>query len=87
MNQMTQSILIITDDQALAHSLLRLARTVFTEGSVKASIYAKTPGLLSARLADTDIFILGLLRQYPGGLRAEGVALAGLLIPRGKKVF
>lgn len=87
MKRVTKSILILTDDQALADSLLRIVRAVFAEDVVKASTYAKTPGILSARLTDTDVFILGLFRQYPGGLRAEGVTLAGLLIPRGKKVL
>ena len=82
-----KSILILTDHQALADSLLRIVRAVFAEDIVKASTYMKTPGILSTRLTDTDILILGLFRQYPGGLRAEGVALAALLTPRGKKVL
>ena len=87
MKRGAKSILILTNDQPLADTLQRIVRVAIADAAVKTSTYAKTAGLLSARLADTDIFILGLFRQYAGGLRAEGVALAGLLVPRGKKVL
>lgn len=87
MKRGAKSILVLGDDQILADTLQRIVREAIADAIVKTSTYAKTPGLLSARLTDTDIFILGLFRQYDGGLRAEGVALAGLLIPRGKQVL
>lgn len=41
--------------------------------------------LTSDLIAQTDLFVLELFRQYPGGLRAEGVALAEKLARRGKR--
>lgn len=87
MNRTRKSILIITDYQALADSLALVAQSCVPGNAVTTMTYARIPSELAARIPITDAFILGLFRQYPGGLRAEGVALAGILIPRGKRVL
>lgn len=87
MRRTTQAVLIIADDQALADSLLRIVRTHRPDDLLSTMTYGKLSAELSARLRDRDVFILGLLRQYPGGLRAEGIALSELLLSRGKKVL
>jgi hypothetical protein len=43
-----------------------------------------TSQLTDDLIAGVDLFVLDLLRHYPGGIRAEGVALAHQLWKRGK---
>jgi len=72
------SVLVITNRKALGLALTRTAQSVVGKHSPVFSItYAETIALLTPqRIKETDFFILELLRTYPGGQRAEGIALA-----------
>lgn len=72
------SCLIITNHEPLGLSLTRVARAAVGQDAPVFSItYAESLALLTPqRIKETDLFILELFRDYPGGRRAEGVVLA-----------
>nr|VFK24710.1 MAG: hypothetical protein BECKMB1821G_GA0114241_100946 [Candidatus Kentron sp. MB]VFK27022.1 MAG: hypothetical protein BECKMB1821I_GA0114274_10026 [Candidatus Kentron sp. MB]VFK74938.1 MAG: hypothetical protein BECKMB1821H_GA0114242_101247 [Candidatus Kentron sp. MB] len=78
MDRHPPSGLIITDQEALGISLTRILRAVMDRNAQVFSItYAESPALLTPqRINDTDFLVLELFRDYPGGIRAEGLVLA-----------
>jgi hypothetical protein len=82
-------ILVISDNEALMDSVIRVAQAHTLAGVQCLSLaYSRCTSQLTDALIDrVDLFILDLLRHYPGGMRAEGVALAHRLCRRGKRVL
>lgn len=83
---MRLSVLVITNGEMLGMAVTRLIqRRLSDESRVFRLTYSDCVTQLTRELLhDTDWFILELLRQYPGGLRAEGLTLARRLIKSGK---
>lgn len=85
----TRNAVIITDHIDLARGVARYLR--FVAGGNWETFYLtyeQREGRLSPTLtAETDLFILGLLRSYPGGMRAEAIPVAEVLIRTGKRVL
>jgi hypothetical protein len=81
---MAQSLLILTNTPALGLALRHSARHALGDDISLASMtYQESIALLTPRrIQETDMFILDLFRDYPGGLRAEGVVLAQRWLPR-----
>lgn len=86
---MIRTILIVTNREPLGAVISRIVQRRMGEGvGVLRLTYADCASMLTPHLlTDTGLFILELLREYPGGLRAEGVTLARRLIKRGKQVL
>jgi hypothetical protein len=82
------NILILTDLHPLGTALARLLQPELPpHARTFHLLYSECPVYLSLeRIRDTRLFILDLFRTYPGGMRAEGVALA-LQLVRLKKQF
>jgi len=80
-------VTVITDGDALCDVLIRHARAVFGENSVRGFLYSQSEVYLPRLLDECELFILELFRNYPGGLRAEGVALGNNLVQRGKRTL
>jgi len=78
-------ILVISDNEALMDSVIRVAKAHTLTGVQCCSMtYSRCTIHLEAQISGVDLFILDLLRHYPGGMRAEGVTLAQMLWSRGK---
>jgi hypothetical protein len=82
-------VLVLTDTEDLRETVDRLIRRCLgPEASVSSVQYARSDVFLTpARIESSTFFVLDLLRRYPGGLRAEGVALAERLVLRAKRVL
>ena len=83
------SLLVITNAEPLAEVIVRLAqRGIGNPVRVFSLTYSGCISQLTQDLTEqTDFFVLELLRQYPGGLRAEGLTLAQRLARRGKRAL
>lgn len=83
------SLLVITNAEPLAEVIVRLAqRGLESPVRIFSLTYSDCISQLTRDLIEqTDFFVLELLRQYPGGLRAEGLTLAQRLARRGKRVL
>nr|VFJ45720.1 MAG: hypothetical protein BECKDK2373C_GA0170839_101243 [Candidatus Kentron sp. DK] len=77
-NRFSLSCLILTDSEALGLSLTRVLRaTMGRDTSIVSITYAESPALLTPRrIEEANLLVLDLFREYPGGIRAEGVVLA-----------
>nr|VFJ43653.1 MAG: hypothetical protein BECKDK2373B_GA0170837_100616 [Candidatus Kentron sp. DK] len=77
-NRFSLSCLILTDSEALGLSLTRVLRVAMgRDAPVFSLTYAESPALLTPqRIDESDVLVLDLFREYPGGIRAEGVVLA-----------
>jgi hypothetical protein len=74
-------LLIVGDTPLFDQTISRLlsARTL-ASWSIRQTTYDRFSALLSPRLLqDNDLAVLELWRRYPGGLRAEGLAVAETL--------
>jgi hypothetical protein len=80
-------LLVVTDREALGDTIVRIAEQLLGRELVLATTYTRCEIQLTELVEDNDLFVLELLRQYPGGVRAEGVALAQRLFRRGKAVL
>lgn len=81
-------ILVISDNEALMNSVIRVVKTDIPSGIQCLSLmYSRCTSQLPNLIPVVDLFILDLLRHYPGGMRAEGVTLAQRLWKRGKPVL
>lgn len=69
---------VITDSEALGASLrCVLLAAMGRDAPVFSLTYAESPALLTPqRISETDLLAVELFRDYPGGLRAEGIVLA-----------
>jgi hypothetical protein len=74
-------VLVITERVELGQSIQRLLTQHFAKGvTVFSFTFAESQMFLTPRRIDeTGLFVLDLLRPYPGGLRAEGLVLADRL--------
>jgi hypothetical protein len=72
------NLCVITDAQPLGSSLLRLLNAGLGDRiGASAFCYSQFSSLgTMRRIMETDLFVLELFRRNPGGLRAEGVAMA-----------
>jgi hypothetical protein len=71
--------LLIVGDTPLFNQTISclLSNRTSASWSIRQTTYDRFPALLSPRLLhDNDLAVLELWRRYPGGLRAEGLALA-----------
>lgn len=82
-----QSVAVITDGEALCDVLMRHAKVVFGDNNVRGFLYTESEIYLPRLLDECGYFVLELFRNYPGGLRAEGVALGSNLAQRGKRAL
>lgn len=82
-------IVAITNRTDLAAAIGRAARAAFTDlCEFMAITYAMCPAHLTPRAIEgADLFVIELLRSYPGGLRAEGVALGRRFAAKRKRVL
>jgi hypothetical protein len=82
-------ILAITNRVELAEAIGRATRIAFTDLCEFTGItYSMCPAHLTPRaIEEADLFVIELLRSYPGGLRAEGVALGRRLAAKRKRVL
>jgi hypothetical protein len=87
MNPREASVAVITDGESLCDVLMRHAKAVFGEHNVRGFLYSESDVYLPRLMEECDCFVLELFRNYPGGLRAEGVALGSNLAQRGKRVI
>jgi len=80
------SLLIITNAVPLREVIMRLARQSLPyTARILGLTYADCIRHLTPELVShTGYFVLELFRQYPGGLRAEGVVLAQRVARQGK---
>lgn len=82
-----RTVAVITDGEALQSVLMRHAEAVFGAGNTRGILYNQSDIHLVRLMQECDLFLLDLFRQYPGGLRAEGVALGFHLARREKRVL
>lgn len=79
-------MLVVTNAESLGQVLLRLMEQELDANvRILRLTYSDCINQLTRDLiVQTDFFILELFRQYPGGLRAEGLALAERFARHGK---
>lgn len=79
------TVSVVTDALPLQEAVVRAIRAVASDIPVTSMLYNECPAMLTAaRVGGTTLFVVELLRNYPGGVRAEGVALADQLLSRRK---
>lgn len=87
---MEKMLVIVTDTAPLGEALERIIRrSVGSSVDVVRIVYNSDnyQSHIGAYAADADYFVVDLLRNYPGGLRAEGVILGERMLLRGKNVM
>lgn len=79
-------ILAITEEAACGEALGRIVQGLQGGRFVyRRMTYAQCSAMLSTELIeDVDLFLLDLFRSFPGGMRAEGVAMADRMSRQGK---
>lgn len=82
-----QFVAVITDGGGLCDVLMHHAKAVFGDNNVRGFLYVESEVYLPRLLDECGYFVLELFRNYPGGLRAEGVALGSNLAQRGKRAI
>jgi hypothetical protein len=78
----SEARLLIVGDTPLFNQTISclLSNRTSASWSIRQTTYDRFPALLSPRLLhDNDLAVLELWRRYPGGLRAEGLAVAETL--------
>jgi len=83
------TIVTITEQRALGESIARIINRKFDPApDVRRLTYRECNAVLSpAFIEDADLCILDLFRTYPGGRRAEGVALGEWIARRDRPVL
>lgn len=85
---MGQSLVIITDAERLGEALERaVCRGMGSSVDIIRITYAQCQNYLPRLSKEADYFVLDLLMNYAGGMRAEGVVLGERLIRQGKNVL
>mgnify|MGYP001176990314 CR=1 FL=1 len=80
------SLLLVTSEDSLGVVVAERLRHCLCAGTriLRLTYSDCAMQLTSSLIEQTGFFVVDLLRQYPGGLRAEGVVLAERLARRGK---
>jgi hypothetical protein len=82
-------LLVLTNANPLGNVIFDLAKNgLGADARIFRMTYSDCVTQLSRELIEeTDLFVVELFREYPGGLRAEGVFLAERMVRRGKRAL
>ena len=76
-NEDVLTVLVLTDTEQLADVLVKIMHRRLPSVSAIAIPFQRCTSQLTPHLLyQADLLVVELLRKYPGGIRAEGVALA-----------